>query len=83
MQEFTKYVKRKAKEKEISISKLAKELDMSEVYLRHVIAGRRISFPVAAKISRFFKDPTILYVYVDAYVNRKESERNLKRRYKV
>ena len=82
MQEFTNYVKRKAKEKEIPISKLAKELDMSEVYLRHVIAGRRISFPVVAKISKYFKDPTILYIYVDAYVSRKES-RNLKRRYRV
>jgi len=83
MQEFTKYVKKKAKEKGIPISKLAKELDMSEVYLRHVIAGRRISFPVVAKISKYFKDPTILYVYVDAYVSRKANEKNLKRRYKV
>ena len=83
MQEFTKYVKKKAKEKGIPISRLAKELDMSEVYLRHIIAGRRISFPVVAKISKYFKDPTVLYTYVEAYVKRKENGANLKRRYRV
>ena len=83
MQEFRDYVKEKLKKKNISINKLSEEIGVRELYLRDVIAGRRVSLPVIHKISKYLNDPHLIYRYVEEYFARKENEENLKRRYKV
>jgi len=83
MQEFRDYVKEKLKKKGVSINKLAEELGVRELYLRDVIAGRRVSLPVVHKISKYLNDPHVIYKYVEEYFARKANERNLKRRYRV
>jgi len=83
MQEFRDYVKEKLKKKGVSINKLAEELGVRELYLRDVIAGRRVSLPVVHKIAKHLHDPHVIYKYVEEYFARKENEENLKRRYKV
>jgi len=83
MQEFREYIKEKLKKKNISINKLSEEIGVRELYLRDVIAGRRVSLPVAHKISKYLNDPHVIYKYVEEYFARKENAESLKRRYKV
>ena len=83
MQEFRNYIKEKLKKKGISINKLSEEIGVRELYLRDVIAGRRVSLPVIHKISKYLNDPHVIYKYVEEYFARKENAENLKRRYKV
>jgi len=82
MQEFRDYIKEKLKKKGISINKLSEEIGVRELYLRDVIAGRRVSLPVIHKISKYLKDPHVIYKYVEEYFAKKENEENLKRRYR-
>jgi transcriptional regulator with XRE-family HTH domain len=64
MQEFTKYLKKKLEGKGISINKLSEEIRVRDVYLRDILAGRRVSFPTIHKISEYLNDPYLVYLYV-------------------
>jgi transcriptional regulator with XRE-family HTH domain len=64
MQEFREYIKKKLEEKGISINKLSEEIRVREVYLRDVLAGRRVSLPTIHKISEYLNDPYLVYLYV-------------------
>ena len=83
MEKFKEYIKEMLKKKGISINKLSKEIGIREVYLRDVIAGRRVSLPTIYKISKHLKDPHVIYKYMEEYFTKKENQENLKRRYKA
>jgi plasmid maintenance system antidote protein VapI len=74
MQEFKEYIKKKLEEKDISVNKLSEEIKVREVYLKDVIAGRRVSFPTIHKIAKYFDDPFIIYLYIIENLSRKFSE---------
>ncbi len=78
MEEFRKYVKKKIEEKGVSINKLSKEIKVRELYLRDVLAGRRVSLPTIHKISEYLNDPYLIYLYVIENLSHKENKRKSK-----
>ncbi|MBX0310839.1 MAG: helix-turn-helix transcriptional regulator, partial [Sulfurihydrogenibium sp.] len=82
-QEFKEYIKKKISEKNISINKLSKEIGVREMYLKDVITGRRISLPVIYKISEYFNDPYLVYLYVSEKLQEKTFKKEVKNHDKV
>jgi transcriptional regulator with XRE-family HTH domain len=85
MQEFREYIKKKLEEKGISINKLSEEIRVREMYLKDVLAGRRVSLPTIHKISEYLNDPYLVYLYVSEKLlnekrkSKKSSSKNSKK----